>query len=221
MRSTNFLALRPGRGVASVGGRKNGSTGARPKPREADKGAGSYNSAPVCCVGASMMDFLETALGLQETTLTWWQMSLRAVVVFLAALAIIRLGNQRIFGKQTTFDIVLGIIYGSILSRAITGNAPFGPTLVAALVLVLLHRGLATLAYYTSGKLGFFIKGDPQVLVRDGQLQQEVMRKNSVTAHDLEEAMREKGNARSINEIEKACLERSGNISIVPRKQDK
>ncbi len=167
-----------------------------------------------------MMDFINTALGLNETTLTWWQMSLRAVVVFLAALLIIRLGNQRIFGKQAAFDIVLGIIYGSILSRAITGNAPFGQTLIASLVLVLLHSGLAKMSYYASGKLGFLIKGKPQMLIKDGQVQQDVLRDNSVTEHDLEEAIRSKGNVRSISDIETACLERSGSISIVPKKKE-
>jgi uncharacterized membrane protein YcaP (DUF421 family) len=167
-----------------------------------------------------MSDVIDTALGLQETTLTWWQMSLRAIVVFIAALVIIRIGSARIFGKSTAFDIVLGIIYGSILSRAITGNAPFGQTLIAALVLVLLHRALASLAYHTSGKVGFIIKGEPQMLVKDGQLQQKALRDNCITDHDLEEAMRAKGNVRSIDEVETACLERSGNISIIPKKKD-
>lgn len=165
-----------------------------------------------------MVDFFNLALGIGEETLTWWQMSIRAVVVFIAALIIMRIGNKRIFGKHTAFDIVLGIMYGSILSRAITGNSPFWPTLCAALVLVLLHRFLAFLAYSTSGPFGNFIKGRPVMLVKKGKLLEEELKKNSLTENDLEEAMRSGGVTR-IEEIEYACLERSGDITIIRKEQ--
>lgn len=97
-----------------------------------------------------VQDTFNFLFGIHDETLTWWQMSFRAVGVFFAALLIIRIGNHRIFGKNTAFDIVLGVIYGSVLSRAITGNAPFWPTIAAAFTLVMLHKGLASLAYHTN-----------------------------------------------------------------------
>lgn len=166
-----------------------------------------------------MQEFIDTALGLGEDSLNWWQMAARAVVVFVAAMLILRTGSQRIFGKHTVFDIVLGIIYGSVLSRAITGNSPFFPTLVAALVLVILHNVFAYIAYHTQ-HFGKIVKGSPKMLVKDGELQEDNMRKSSVTMHDLEEAMRTRGGINDIKQIEQACLERSGEISIVVKKED-
>ncbi|WP_242923054.1 DUF421 domain-containing protein [Pontibacter liquoris] len=163
-----------------------------------------------------MADLFDTALGLDESTLTWWQMSLRAVVVFIVALVIIQLGNQRIFGKNTAFDIVLGIIYGSILSRAITGNSPCWPTLCATLVLVLLHRLMAYIAYNTSGPFGDLIKGTPVLLVKEGQVLEKKLKENSLTDNDLEEAMRKKG-VLNVEDIQTAYLERSGDISIIKK----
>lgn len=163
-----------------------------------------------------MADFLDTILGIGADSLAWWQMSVRAVGVFFAALAIMRISSQRIFGKHTAFDIVLGVIYGSILSRAITGNSPFWPTLCAALVLVLLHRFLAYLAYSTSGPFGSFIKGKPIMLVKEGKVQEKALKQNSLTENDLQEAMR-KGGVTSLEDIETACLERSGDISIIKK----
>ena len=55
-----------------------------------------------------MLDFFEAAIGINEETLTWWQMAIRAVVVFIAAVVIVRIGNHRVFGKSSAFDIVLG-----------------------------------------------------------------------------------------------------------------
>ncbi|NEM99424.1 DUF421 domain-containing protein [Pontibacter burrus] len=155
--------------------------------------------------------------GIGEDTLTWWQMSLRAIGVFMAALLIVRVGNPRVFGKNTAFDIILGIVFGSILSRAITGNSPFWPTLAAALVLVILHRGLATIAYHTSGRFGDFLKGRPVELIKNGKLLHDALQKYSVTENDLQEAVRIKGST-DISTIETAYLERNGNISIIYKK---
>jgi len=166
----------------------------------------------------NMQDIFNTVFGIHDQTLTWWQMSVRAVGVFFAALFIIRIGSHRIFGKNSALDIILGIIYGSVLSRAITGNAPFWPTIAAALTLVMLHKGLAAVAYHTNFGFGDFIKGRPQALVKDGKLQEKYMRANSVTRSDLLEALRSSGAATDLDRIEQAYLERSGDISIILKK---
>jgi uncharacterized membrane protein YcaP (DUF421 family) len=83
------------------------------------------------------------ALGLQleSQDLGVVQMSLRALVVFILATLMIRIGDKRFMGKSTALDVMLGIVFGSVVSRAITGNAPFFPTLAAGFVLVLAHWG--------------------------------------------------------------------------------
>lgn len=160
-------------------------------------------------------DTFNLLFGISDESLSWWQMSFRAVGVFFAALAIMRIGSHRIFGKNTAFDIVLGIIYGSILSRAITGNSPFFPTLAAALTLVMLHKLLAMIAFSKGSRFGNLIKGEPKELVKDGKLQWEVMRDSSVTENDIKEALRSCGHKPDISTIYRACLERSGDISII------
>ena len=166
------------------------------------------------------MEFLEMVLGIEKEDLTWWQMSVRAVVVFFAALVIIRIGNHRVFGKSSTLDIVLGIIYGSVLSRAITGNSPFFPTLVAALVLVLLHTLLAVVAYHSDFGFGSFVKGKNVKLIKEGELQQEALKKHSITTNDLKEALRNAGKEGELSDIKSAYLERSGQISIILKDGD-
>ncbi|MCJ8165119.1 DUF421 domain-containing protein [Pontibacter sp. E15-1] len=168
-----------------------------------------------------MQDIFNSVFGIHDQTLTWWQMSVRAIGVFFAALFIIRVGSHRIFGKNTAFDIILGIIYGSVLSRAITGNAPFWPTIAAALTLVLLHKGLAMLAYHTSFGFGNVIKGRPRELVKDGKLQEKALKASSITENDLLEAARSTGAVTDLSQVDRAYLERSGNISIILKEPEK
>ena len=67
------------------------------------------------------------------------QMALRAIVVYVATVLIVRLGKKRFMSRATAFDVILAIMLGSLVSRAIAGSAPFVPTLVASAVLLALH----------------------------------------------------------------------------------
>ena len=162
-----------------------------------------------------MPDFLEPFLGPDSDQITWWQMGIRGVIVFIIALALVRFGDRRIFGKNTAFDIVLGIIFGSILSRAITGNSPFLPTIFTALVLVCLHRLFAFWAFRQS-MIGPIIKGSEKQIVEDGKMDFESMKSSNITKNDLLEACRQSGVA-EIEQVKEAYIERGGGISIIKK----
>ncbi len=78
-------------------------------------------------------------LGLDSKELGPAQMALRAAVVYAAMVVVVRLGKKRFMGQATAFDVILGIMLGSVASRAITGNAPLGPALAAAGALLAMH----------------------------------------------------------------------------------
>jgi hypothetical protein len=78
-------------------------------------------------------------IGLESRDMEVWQMVLRAAIVYAVTLAMVRLGKKRFMGKATAFDMILGIMLGSIVSRAITGNAPLVPALAVTATLIALH----------------------------------------------------------------------------------
>jgi hypothetical protein len=55
-------------------------------------------------------------------------------------------------GEATAFDMILGIMVGSIVSRAITGNAPLVPALAATVTLIALHSVLSAVACRWHGR---------------------------------------------------------------------
>src|SRR5262245_17617982 len=75
----------------------------------------------------ALSNFFETFLGLsaQPKDLTFVQISLRGIIVFLATLIMLRLGHKRSLAHRTPFDAVLLVILASVLSRAINGSAAF------------------------------------------------------------------------------------------------
>lgn len=152
-------------------------------------------------------------LGLEAEDLTIAQMALRAVVVYLAALLMVRWGEKRFMGKSTAFDVILGVILGSVVSRAINGSAGFLPTLVAGGVLVGMHWAFASLAF-RSDRFGTFVKGRTRVLVKDGEIDWDEMRRSHTSRDDLLGALRAQG-VRDPSEVAEARLERSGDVSVV------
>lgn len=165
-------------------------------------------------------DALETLLGVGRDAgdIDTGQMALRAIVVYASTLAIVRLGSKRFLGKATAFDVIVGIMIGSVMSRAINGSAGILPTLAGGAVLVALHWLFAVLSYHTSW-LGDFVKGRPVLLIEEGRVRGEGMRKTSLSENDLQEALRLHGIRPDPSRVGLAYLERNGNVSVVPREE--
>src|SRR5437763_16758296 len=79
-------------------------------------------------------------LGAEPKDLTFIQISLRGIIVFIATLAMIRLGHKRSLARKTAFDAVLIVILASVLSRAINGSSAFFATFGGSIVIVVVHR---------------------------------------------------------------------------------
>lgn len=153
-------------------------------------------------------------LGVKQEDLELGHMALRALVVFVVTLVTVRLGNKRFLGRTTAFDMVLVIILGSTVSRAINTDAPFFPTLGAGFVLVALHWLMAAGAFH-SHRFGNLVKGRERPLFRDGELRWDGMRHAHITERDLLEAVRTEAKVSHLKNVESACLERSGRISVI------
>ena len=162
------------------------------------------------------MEQLYWLIGSDESSILWWQMVIRGVLIFLYTLLLVRFGGRRVFGKNTSFDIVLGVILGSIMSRALTANAPFFPTIAAATALVLLHRSMGMLAQH-SRTFGQLIKGTKVKLIEDGVVLQTALKRMNMTDHDLNESLRLSGGTNEVETVKAAYLERSGKVSVIKK----
>lgn len=147
------------------------------------------------------------------------QVSLRAFVIYLGGLVILRMGENRFLGKFTAFDIILGFILGGILSRAINGSGPLFATLVSTALLVGLHFFLAKTAFH-SHRFGEAVKGTAELLVKDGEVVWEGMRRKSLSERDLEEALRLKASLENCDQVKEARFERNGDISVIKMKAE-
>ena len=143
------------------------------------------------------------------------QVCLRAVLVYVILIAYVRFGKKRFLGEATAFDAILVIIIGSLSSRAISGTAPFGASLIATFVLIAMHW---IISYFTenSPTLGNLIKGRDTLLIRNGRIDQRGLKQSHISRDDLDEDLRQQG-IDDPKKVKEARLERSGKVSVIKK----
>lgn len=161
---------------------------------------------------------LDWALGFKTRpeSLTVVQAALRTLAAYTCGWALLRLARNRLLSRYTAFDVVLGFVLGSTLSRAINGTAPLLSTYVAVALLVVLHQLLAWLCY-RSKTANALLNGHAQPLIRAGRVIGEELRKNYISDKDLEEELRLKAHTTDPQRVEEARIERNGEISFLKR----
>jgi len=152
--------------------------------------------------------------GMKDLTLV--QESARAVLIFFYGLIMLRLSGRRTFAQMSAVDLVISIIVGSNLSRAMTGGVPFWGTLASVAVLVVLHLALAH-AVARSPWLARWVEGRPILLAHDGLIDERARLACKISMGDLEESLREKGldGIAALDQARKLVLEPSGKISVI------
>ena len=125
----------------------------------------------------------------------------------------------RLFGKKEIAQLsVVDLVFVLLISNAVQ-NAMVGPDttllggLCAAGTLFLLN-GAFKLVTYKFPKLSRLMQGQAVMLVYQGHVIKENLRKTRISTEELEEALREHG-VRSVGEVDLAVLEQDGQISVL------
>jgi uncharacterized membrane protein YcaP (DUF421 family) len=153
-------------------------------------------------------------LGLGGKSLSILQVSVRAIVIFFVCIVLVRVGDKRFLSRKSALDAVVGFILASVMSRAINGSAALLPTIAGGFVIVFLHRGLAWVCM-RSHTLGNIVKGEQEMVIDRGRVDNDAMRRNHITEHDLLEDLRINGSVNSPEEVRVAHIERNGEISVI------
>jgi uncharacterized membrane protein YcaP (DUF421 family) len=139
---------------------------------------------------------------------------LRTAVVYLIVLLGVRLSGKREVGQMTPFDLVLLLLLSNSVQNAMTGpDTSVLGGVAAAVTLLLLNFGVGELAG-TNRRFRKLVEGQPSLLVHDGKVISEHMKKERVSMDELQRALREHG-ITSCNDVALAVLEVDGAISCL------
>ena len=147
---------------------------------------------------------------------SWQERAVRAVLVYLFLLLAIRVFGRRELGQMTGFDVIVLLTISNILQNAMIGNDnSVTGGVIGAVVLLAANLTLAALVF-RSKKIEKVVEGGPKILIHEGALQRDAIRKELLTDQDLRAAIRREG-LDSFDEVRLAISEPNGLISVIPR----
>jgi uncharacterized membrane protein YcaP (DUF421 family) len=153
-----------------------------------------------------------------EMNVPWWEFVLRGVVVYVFLLVFLRLTGKRQTGQYAPFDLVLLLILSNAVQNSMNaGDNSLVGGLASATTLIGCHVVLAQLTFRFAW-MERLIDGTPRVLVEQGQLNADLLRKELLSPDDLDAALRA-GGCLHLHEVERATIETNGQITVVLRRR--
>ena len=141
----------------------------------------------------------------------------RAAIMFTFLYVLLRMMGKRELGQLTPFELVVMIVLGDLIQQGVTHN-DFSITgaILATSTFAFLAIAMSWITYMFP-RAERLLDGEPRVVIRDGQLLKENLRRDRITEREVESEMRLAGIA-SMEQVAWAILEPQGKISFI--KQD-
>ena len=142
---------------------------------------------------------------------------IRAAVIYFLLLVVFRLAGNRSIAQLTAFDFVLLLIISESIQQAMITN-DFSVTNGFLLVITLVGIDiLLSLWKQRSPRVEKILDGVPVIVIRDGKLLPDRMKRERVDEGDILSTARERHGLERLDQIKHAVVEASGGISIVPK----
>jgi len=142
---------------------------------------------------------------------------LRPIVVYAFLVVSLRLSGKRELVQLNPFDLVVLLTLSNTVQNAIIGddNTITGGIIGATSLLVVNY--LVVRFLYNHRSLDQLIEGKADVLVEDGKVRTQHLKRELITMAQLEAAARKQG-FQSLSEVQQCVLEPGGTITFLGRK---
>jgi len=142
---------------------------------------------------------------------------LRPLVVYVFLIVGLRLAGKRELAQLNPFDLVVLLTLSNTVQNAIIGedNSVTGGLIGATTLLAANYIVVRFL--YNHEDLDRIIEGDADILVENGVIQMERLKKELITRSELEAAAHKQGFT-SLDEIDKAIMDPCGTVSFFAKR---
>jgi uncharacterized membrane protein YcaP (DUF421 family) len=141
----------------------------------------------------------------------------RPVLVYIFLIVGLRLAGKRELAQLNTFDLIVLLTLSNTVQNAIIGddNSVTGGMIGAATLLFVNYVVVRFL--YSHEKIDRIVEGDCEVLIENGHLLENSLKKELITEGELLSAAHKQGFG-SLDDIERAVIEPGGAITFSGRK---
>lgn len=139
---------------------------------------------------------------------------IRTVILYVFAITSIRIMGKRQIGELQPSDLVITLLISQIISIPIQDtDIPLVNTLIPILLLVGFEI-ITSVFNMKSIKFRSFMQGNPVVVIKDGNINQKLLKDLRFTVDDLLESLRQK-DVFDISQVQYAIVETNGQLSVL------
>ena len=153
-----------------------------------------------------------------STSFPYWHFIIRAIIVFVFVLIMLRLGGKRQIGQMGTGEFVAILLISNAVQNSMNGgdNSITGG-MILSIVIISLSVFVAYITY-KSKKIENIIQGSPTLLIHKGRILHKHLEKELLNIHELRVLLRKQG-IHNLDEIGEAVLESDGYISVIKKSE--
>lgn len=143
-------------------------------------------------------------------------MAVVGTLAYAALIVLLRISGKRTLSKLNAFDLVVTVALGSTLATILLSkDTPLVDGIVAFAVLVGLQFVITWISVRSSA-VSDLVKSEPSLLLYDGRMLPEALRRERVTEDEVRSAVRTVGHA-VMDELAAVVLETDGSLTVVPK----
>ena len=154
---------------------------------------------------------------MMEEFASYMELMVKCIIVYFVIIFALRLMGKREVGELSVFDVVIYLVMSELLAISITDtHSSIFRSLVPIAVLALMQIAISWILL-KSKRIRDLFDGKAVILIRDGCIDQQMMRKERYSIDDLMSQLHGK-DLSSPDEVAFAILENNGTLSILPKK---
>jgi len=142
--------------------------------------------------------------------------AIRAVVLYVFVVFVMRMIGRRELSTITPFDLVLLIVLGDAIQQGLTQDDYSVTGAVIAVSTLAVMQVTTSYVSYRVRPFRKILKGEPIILIEDGKLLNQNLRRERITADDVAEEMRTQ-QIPTFDQVQWAILESNGTISFIEK----
>ena len=139
---------------------------------------------------------------------------LRAIIVYLVVFLFTRVLGRRELSSLQPFDFILLVVIGDLIQQGVTQNdMSVTGVVIVVTTLALAQVGTSYLSFRFK-RMRPLLEGEPIVLVENGRIIEENLRRERLSHDDLTEQAR-RSEIESLDQVKWAVLETNGDVSFI------
>jgi uncharacterized membrane protein YcaP (DUF421 family) len=144
---------------------------------------------------------------------------LRALLLYVFLVAVLRLVGKRELGQTNTLDLVVLLLVANAVQNGLIGvdDSVTGAT-IGAVTLFAVNEGFNRLVY-ASPRFARLVEGEPSTLIARGRPDHRALRAAGISMTELLASARRQG-FRDLREVDTAILETNGLVSMFRRDEE-